>query len=562
VKLLKLIFLLPILLLTINFFVFPVKADSEQINSFNSTIVAHRDGTMSVSEIINYDFSGNSRHGIFRDIPTKSRVGDLERTIQITVTNLKKDGLAEEFSVSSDSSKITIKIGDPNKIINGTHLYEIDYTVANGIGSNFSDHDEIFWNATGNDWTVPINSAKLDLSDDFGVIPTKADCFTGPTGSTEKNCSTMQNENSFLITATSLLNSGSGLTGVVAFPVNTFPKSLLRQSTPNQVSNSANDWLSNHLHSISFVFFNLILAPILIIWYFVKKHHNRFGKVKVNFDIPELSGQKLRPAEVGTIDNAKLDKNDIVATIFDLAIRKYLKFIDKSTQKSFLGIKRQSVGHFIQKLAGKDITLLNDYETTLYLRLFQDGDLVDISSLRSDFYLTANIIETKLFSSLVNKNLYAKNPKTQKAILLMISIWSAISLNILLALVLFWLSRVLNGRTTTGDKIDWEVSGLKLFFKNMSREYKWQADNLITVEKYLPYAIALGYINEFMSQLKIIYPNYNPSWYSGGLFLASYNNYFNSLNSSFVTTAPGSSSGFSGGGFSGGGGGGGGGGSW
>lgn len=97
----------------------------------------------------------------------------------------------------------------------------------------------------------------------------------------------------------------------------------------------------------------------------------------------------------------------------------------------------------------------------------------------------------------------------------------------------------------------------------MKRHYKWQAENLYMVEKYIPYAMALGYIDEFMEQVKIIYPGYKPNWYSGNVaFYAISSNMVSSMNSGFITTAPSSSSGFSGGGFSGGGGGGGGGGSW
>lgn len=134
---------------------------------------------------------------------------------------------------------------------------------------------------------------------------------------------------------------------------------------------------------------------------------------------------------------------------------------------------------------------------------------------------------------------------------------------IILGPILIFLSRKLNGRTALGDEMDWKIDGLKIFLKNMSREHTWYAKNLITVEKYIPYAIALGFIKEFMDQLKVIYPNYQPTWYSGNtaFYLAS-SSMFSSMGSSFTTHAASSSSGFSGGGSSGGGGGGGGGGSW
>jgi uncharacterized membrane protein len=98
----------------------------------------------------------------------------------------------------------------------------------------------------------------------------------------------------------------------------------------------------------------------------------------------------------------------------------------------------------------------------------------------------------------------------------------------------------------------------------MDRNYTWQMEQLYIVEKMIPYAVALGYIDEFMEQLKIIKPDYNPTWYTGynGSFYLGYAALYSSMNTNVTNIAPSSSSGFSGGGFSGGGGGGGGGGSW
>ena len=67
-----------------------------------------------------------------------------------------------------------------------------------------------------------------------------------------------------------------------------------------------------------------------------------------------------------------------------------------------------------------------------------------------------------------------------------------------------------------------------------------------------------------MEQLKILDPNYKPSWYSSPNHHSFYRSFVNmnyAMNVNVVTSAPSSSSGFSGG-SSGGGGGGGGGGSW
>lgn len=541
------IFVISVFLLCLSF-LFPGKilANSEVIQRFDSKITAHKDGSFDVLETIEYDFGDNARHGIYRDIPTTSRVGDLYRQSKINVINVERDNENENYAVTDNNNQISVKIGRANQTITGLHTYSISYVVQNGIGSNYADHDEIYWNVTGNGWQIPILKTSAELTTDFGISPNKTICYSGVQGSTSQGCTP------------GTLAPGEGLTEVWGFDKGTFPPSILSTRSPVQ----------NNLYFLIFlalalvVFLNFILAPGLLIWYLRHKRKNRFGPVTVNFDLPKTkTGMRIAPAEAGIINNAKLEKDDVVAIIFDLAIRKYIKIVNKEKDSSFLGIHKKSTELYIEKVKNQGKDPLIGYERQLYNRFFQAGDSVKIASLSSNFYLTFDILEQLVFSSLTEKGYYTKNPKTQMVLLLIAGIFVIFAGGILLGPLLIYLSRKLNGRTASGDEMDWKIDGLKLFLKNMSREHTWYAKNLIIVEKYIPYAIALGYIKEFMDQLKIIYPNYKPNWYSGNMaFYAVSSSMFSSMNSSFVA-AP-SSSGFSGGGFSGGGGGGGGGGSW
>src|SRR5690606_5653051 len=89
------------------------------------------------------------------------------------------------------------------------------------------------------------------------------------------------------------------------------------------------------------------------------------------------------------------------------------------------------------------------------------------------------------------------------------------TLNLILGPLLIYLSTKLNGRTKRGDRMDWQVEGLKIFLKNMKRHYNFQAEKAITVEKYIPYAMAFGFIDQFMQELKDMYPDYKPTFYHG-----------------------------------------------
>lgn len=534
------------------FFFKPQISFAEVIHNFNVEILAHKNGEMDITETILYDFEESQRHGIFRYVPTYSKVGDLYRIINLKNVRVEKDGNKEDFAFSKNNEQFYLKIGDKDVTITDSHTYKIFYTVENGIGSNFQDHDEIYWNTTGNDWQVTIEKATAKVQTDFPVKLENTICYTGEFGSKEKNCIISLNT----VTSDNLY-PGEGLSVVFIYPVNTFPKSILSKNPPQSFSEIFFSLILNNYIYV-FILLNFIVAPLLIYWYQKHKNKKRFGAPTVNFDIPkDEKGEVLRPALAGTIDTARVERDDVVATIFDLAIRKYIKLEETKTVRNLLP---DLVEHKIIKLKGDD-GKLNKYEKDLFDFIFATGDKVNISDLRLTFHKAFQKTEEDVFKNLVEKKYYTKNPKVQKAILYLLSGFAFLSLNFILGFILWFLSYKLNGRTSLGDEIDHKIDGLKLFLISMERNYKWQAEKFYTVEQMIPYAIALGYIDKFMEALKIIKPDYKPTWYTGygGSFYLGYAGFYSSMS---TTVAPSSSSGAGGGGSSGGGGGGGGGGSW
>ncbi len=547
--------LLVFILFFLTFFAFTKNSYAEKIDSFDVYIVSHKDGSMNVTEIINYDFEGLERHGIFRDIPLYSKVGDLYRIIKIDDVQVERDGKSEKYKKSQNNEQITFKIGDGDKTITGTHIYKINYKVENGIGSNFPNHDEIYWNATGNDWIVPIGKSSITFSNDFRAVQNELICFTGEFGSQEKNCNTLVGS----AVALGTLYPGEGLTAVATYPKGTFPPSFLSKNPPQSTGEKMINFIFRHIVIIYFIL-NVVLPVGLFLWYQKHKNKKRFGKPVVNFDIPkDPENARIPPAIVGTIDNAKLERDDVVATIFDLAIRKYIRLVESKTKRDLLPDSKKQKIIKLKEDDGK----LNSFEKKLFDRLFKTGSEIEINELRKDFYKTYQDMEEEAFRQLVKNKYFVKNPKLQRGLLIFLGIFTLITTNFFLSGILFFLGIKLIGRTEAGDEIDYKIDGLKLFLKSMDRNYKWQAEKFYTVEQMIPYAMSLGFIDKFMEQLKIIKPDYNPTWYHGysGSFYHAYPAFFTSMSSNMTTSAPSSSSGFSSG-FSGGGGGGGGGGSW
>src|SRR5215212_4045137 len=133
---------------------------NEHIVDHHSDVTIEPDGTIEVHETIIYDFGVVPKHGIFRFIPVRTSVSPkdgYDRVYPLTVVSVK--GSADtpaQYTVEEDGDNERIKIGDPDRTISGEHTYDIVYRVRGAMNA-FADHDELYWNAVGNDWPVPID---------------------------------------------------------------------------------------------------------------------------------------------------------------------------------------------------------------------------------------------------------------------------------------------------------------------------------------------------------------------------------------------------------------------
>src|SRR5260370_24995768 len=158
------------------------QANPERITIYDARITIQRDGSILVTEQITYDFGTDQRHGIFRVIPVQFRYNErYDRIYPIDVRSVRSDAPNAEYSVDSNGSSISIKIGNPDQTVTGVHWYQITY-LARGRRNAFADHDELYWNAVGNQWDVPIGRATVRGSAPVAV--SRAACFAGPSGST------------------------------------------------------------------------------------------------------------------------------------------------------------------------------------------------------------------------------------------------------------------------------------------------------------------------------------------------------------------------------------------
>ena len=144
------------------------------------TIEIRTDDSIRVTEVIEYDFGSTQHHGIFRDVPTREAYDDrYDRVFPLHVESVSATGGASaDYEVSNEPGGITrIKIGDPDVTTSGVHTYTIVYTVDAAM-NGFPDHDELYWNAIGDQWEVPVDHATATVEAPAEI--SDAACYAGP----------------------------------------------------------------------------------------------------------------------------------------------------------------------------------------------------------------------------------------------------------------------------------------------------------------------------------------------------------------------------------------------
>ncbi|KXK11230.1 MAG: hypothetical protein UZ22_OP11002000436 [Microgenomates bacterium OLB23] len=209
-------------------------AFGERIDVYDVHVTVNKDGTLHVIENIQYNFAALERHGIRRWIPLRLNEGEKQYEIALSNVHVAMDnGVKVPVKIATSDGVAELKIGDPKRVITGKHTYEIRYTI--GGGMRYSDvRDELYWNAVGQQWEVPILSAVVSVTYPSSVDGTKINtkCFTGVSGSIEEQCKIYKNNGRIDFESNRVLNPQEGLTIAVGLPPGSVDKLLPKEYIP------------------------------------------------------------------------------------------------------------------------------------------------------------------------------------------------------------------------------------------------------------------------------------------------------------------------------------------
>lgn len=300
----------------------------------------------------------------------------------------------------------------------------------------------------------------------------------------------------------------------------------------------------------------------------------------------------VSPYLLGSIKDEKVEKEDVIGSIIDLAYRGYIKIEEVKKGKDYKMFKLDG---------NKDDTGLNDIEKEILDAVFNGKEEMSTKNMRTHFPLKYTKLVNKIYDEMVSMQYFSSSPRTIRsayfgggAFLSIFSLAATIIASIVLSflvnfpvvftfggfLILYGISMIafanyMPAKTQKGSKTYADILGFRMYL-NTAERFRLQKLGPEEFERFLSYAIVFKIEKEWAKKFEGIYEGV-PDWYEGSsgslydaVFISTFARSF--ATAATVASTPVSSSssshggGWSGGGsfggFSGGGGGGGSAGGW
>jgi uncharacterized membrane protein YgcG len=554
-----------LLLLALSASSLPAQQKSYWIERFDARIGVNRDGSIDVTETITAHFVG-SWNGLYRTIPVTYRTAQgLNWTLGVRLVSAHDDaGHDLRTETSREAHYIKYKVWIPGAA-NANRTLVLRYRATNGLRF-FEEHDELYWNVTGDEWTVPIKTAAAEIVLPGGTTGVRSIAFNGAYGSTAQDAKVDIQGNVVRITMPHPLSYREGLTAVVGWD-----KGVVSEpSTADRiVAVLRSNWPL------------LIPIPVFLLVFAMWRRSGRDPRqrpIAVQYEPPA----GMTPAEAGTLLDNSADMRDITATLVDLAVRGDMRIEEHQSPKVFglFGGGTEYTFHRLQEPGD-----LRPHESRVFTGIFAGhGDTVDLSDLKDEFYTQLPPIRDAIYDRLKEQGYYRNRPDKVKQVWTGIAIalglligvgGSAISslfqltpvsfiiAGIVVGIFMLVFAQIMPARTEAGARALEHVLGFEEFLRRVESEHLKRIiiGHPELFDKFLPFAMAFGVERQFARAFAGIYTE-PPRWYVGpnmmNFNVAHFSSSVSHLSSAASTTMTSSPRSSSGSGFGGGGGGGGG----
>ncbi len=331
--------------------------DQEYIKNFISNITVFTSGEIEVSESIYINALGYEfKRGLVRWIPLKRKTKNGRSTkTPIEIVSIAHNGKKSEYHTKEENGYLAIYIGSADVFIDhGIHKYEIVYKTTNQIGF-YNTYDEIYWNATGNEWAMPILQSNCKVYLPRGAKIMQQACYTGAYGQQGYKCQMSDSGDEFVSFSSGELAPYEGLTVAVGFK-----KAVVMPPPPPTW------WETWRLRIIATLSFIVMAVYYVSTW----QQYGRDPEAPVPF--PQFTPPPgLSLSEIGMINHENYSNRYLSATVLQWAVNGFVKITED--KDSYLFNLIQNTTYTVKKLKAPDNSF-KPHEARLFNSLFSGSD--------------------------------------------------------------------------------------------------------------------------------------------------------------------------------------------
>ncbi|MCE5201576.1 MAG: DUF2207 domain-containing protein [Synergistaceae bacterium] len=338
---------------------------NEVLKKYDAHVRINQDSSLEVTETIVAKVENvEIQRGIIRTFPVEYR-DDKNKTVEVgfNVTDVRLDGSEVPWQTKRSGRSVDLRIGDPDRIIApGVHTFTIKYTTTRQIGF-FEDHDELYWNVTGTDWTFPIIEASCSVAlpgRAFGEGFNTIEWYVGEAG-TKGDIKNAKLTSGNSVITTRALGPGEGLTVVY-----TWPKGLVTPPPPPLKDNETAQGIVG-----------TVTLALMLCWFWYA--WRKWGKDPIRRAVIPIfyPPKNTSPAFLRYVRDMMLDQTAFTSAVLGLAVKGALGIEEEDETKTFFGTTK---GNYILHKTDIEPENLEPEEKALMMQLFPGSiDTVELT---------------------------------------------------------------------------------------------------------------------------------------------------------------------------------------
>src|SRR6266536_1292648 len=399
------------------------------VTNFDSQIRVERDGLLRVSETWRLS---NVSETFTRFVVTREHLpDDIDHVQKIEDLKVTAGGQAKKTESSTDGDVTSIAVED----ISGATELNFSYTVKGAVSKALNGTEVQF---------APLTGINLTVQQAYIVYSTPevshVSCFAGAIDSNTPCTLAQIGENAGPTFQQQSLPPGNTVRMTIGFPDGEIAANSIveyRKTLKRAFSTDAAQLLA--------ALAVLLLGAIALLLLYRVRGRDRvdprrvvpaslfsLGSYRINFTPPS----DLRPGEVGTLIDERIDPVDVTATIIDLAVRGHLTIVEQEHNSEFARPDWE-----LRRVANAPAEELQRYENVLIRAIFGDSDSVLVSELGRQVRANLAQVQDALYDGVVKRGWFIERPDRTRSLWATIGIVVTVlgvGLTVVLALLSTW----------------------------------------------------------------------------------------------------------------------------